>query len=66
MKLGDVLRKWRLMSELDLRTVAAEIGTDASTLIRIEQGRSPSAETLRNILIWLLYKESSNGTSKVR
>jgi transcriptional regulator with XRE-family HTH domain len=61
MKLGEVLRKWRLMSEMDLRSAAALMGTDASTLIRIEQGRSPSAETLRNILLWLLYKEDSHG-----
>ena len=60
MKLGEVLRKWRLMSEMDLRSAATLMGTDASTLIRIEQGRSPSAETLRNILLWLLYKDGSN------
>jgi transcriptional regulator with XRE-family HTH domain len=53
-QLGEVLRKWRLMSEIDMRTAAEMIGTDASTLCRIEQGRAPSAETLRNILIWML------------
>ena len=66
MKLGEVLRKWRLMSEIDLRTAASWMNTDASTLIRIEQGRSPSAETLRNILLWLLYKENDHGEREVR
>jgi len=54
MNLGIVLRKWRLMSELDLRSAAAEIGVDPATLHRVERGRMPSAETLRTILIWLM------------
>jgi transcriptional regulator with XRE-family HTH domain len=54
MKLGTVLRKWRLMSELDLRSAAAEMNLDAATLMRIEQGRMPSGETLRSILRWLM------------
>ena len=59
MKLGEVLRKWRLMSEMDIRTAAKQMGSDPSTLCRIEQGRSPSAETLRDILLWLLKKEGA-------
>ena len=54
MKLGIVLRKWRLMSELDLRTAAAEIGLDHETLHRIELGRMPSGESLKTILIFLM------------
>lgn len=54
MRLGTVLRKWRLMSELDLRSAAMEIGIDHATLMRVEQGRMPSAETLRSILFFLL------------
>ena len=62
MNLGTVLRKWRLMSELDLRSAAAEMNLDAATLLRIEQGRMPSAETLRSILIWLMSEgEKGNG-----
>lgn len=54
MRIGTVLRKWRLMSELDLRSAAAEIGLDHATLHRIEQGRMPSGESLRAILMWLM------------
>jgi len=54
MNLGRVLRRWRLMEELDLRTVAQQIGTNASTLLRIEQGKLPNTRTLRAILLWLL------------
>lgn len=59
MRLGTVLRKWRLMSELDLRSAAAEMELDHATLHRIEQGRMPSAESLRAILIWLMATPSS-------
>ena len=54
MKLGIVLRKWRLMSELDLRSAAAQMNLDHATLHRIEQGRMPSGESLKAILIWLM------------
>lgn len=54
MNLGTVLRKWRLMSELDLRSAAAEMNLDHATLHRIEQGRMPSGESLRSILMWLM------------
>lgn len=42
------------MTETDLRTAAKSMGTDAATLLRIEQGRAPSAKTLTRILFWLL------------
>lgn len=54
MKLGEVLRKWRLMSELDVRQAAGMIGLDHATLWRVEQGKPPSAETLRSILVWMM------------
>jgi len=57
MRLGNVLRKWRHMSELDIRAAAKEIGIDPTTLHRIEQGRMPSAESLRTIIIWLIGNE---------
>ena len=60
MRLGMVLRKWRLMSELDLRSAAAEMKLDHATLHRIEQGRMPSGESLRAILFFLL-SEVKNG-----
>ena len=54
MKLGEVLRKWRLMSEMDVRTAAGMMGLDHATLWRVEQGKPPSAETLRSILVWMM------------
>lgn len=54
MKLGEVLRRWRLMAERDLRDVGAEIGISAATLMRIEQGRIPDGKPLAKVLAWLL------------
>lgn len=54
-----MLRRWRLMEELDLRTVGKEIGIGAATLMRVEQGHQPSGKTLARILNWLI-KEPSN------
>ena len=53
--LGEVLKKWRVMKELDLRTAAKQMGIiSASTLMRIEHGRDPSGKSLAAILNWLL------------
>ena len=54
MIVGEVLRKWRLMNEKDVRSTAKELGLDAATYIRVEQGKTPSAETLRSILLFLM------------
>jgi transcriptional regulator with XRE-family HTH domain len=56
-KLGKVLRKYRVISELTLRDVGKEIGIGAATLMRIEQGRVPDGDTLAKILVWLFKKE---------
>ena len=52
--LGEVLKKWRLMKEMNLRTVAKQIGLGTATLMRIEHGRDPSGRSLAAILNWLL------------
>lgn len=53
-KLGQVLRCYRLLRELDLRTLGKDIGVSAPTLMRIEAGRACDADTLLKILNWLL------------
>jgi transcriptional regulator with XRE-family HTH domain len=59
MRLGDVLRKWRLMSEIDQRTIAAAIGVSFSTLCRIERGKAPDAYSLVKIINWLTSEPSA-------
>ena len=57
MKLGEVLRKWRKMSELDLRSAAKLMSIDAATLLRIERGHPPNGQTFMKVLIWLFDNE---------
>lgn len=56
MRLGEVLRKWRLMSTLNTRDVARDIGVSAPTLNRVERGEAMDAVTLSKILVWLFKK----------
>lgn len=63
MKLGELIRKWRLMSEKSVREVAAEIGISAPTLNRIEHGESMSGEVLAAILAWLFLKPAEDGNA---
>lgn len=53
MRIGEIIRKWRLMSELDLRTVGKQIGISAATLMRLEQGRDTDAATMFKVLAWM-------------
>jgi DNA-binding XRE family transcriptional regulator len=57
MKLGSVLRKYRLMSEITVRTLAHEIGVSAPTLNRLENGRWIDGHTVGKILNWLFQQE---------
>lgn len=57
MRLSYVLRRWRAMSERNLRSVAAEIGTSAATLSRLERGEDCDGKTLAKVLTWLLGKD---------
>lgn len=54
MKLGYVLNRYRVINELSLRDLGAEIGIGAATLMRLEQGRVPDGSTLAKVLAWLL------------
>lgn len=54
MRLGIILRKWRLMFEADVKDVAREIGISASTLTRIENGSFPDGATLIKLISFLL------------
>lgn len=54
MKLGEVIRKWRVMSELSVREAAMQIGLVPATLARIESGDSMSGDSLAAVLRWLM------------
>lgn len=54
MRLGTVMRRWRLMEERTLRSVAKEIGISAAGLMRFEQGQDPNHKTFIKIMRWLM------------
>jgi transcriptional regulator with XRE-family HTH domain len=57
MRLGEVLRRWRKMSDMGIREAAAEIGVSHGTLSRIERGEEMSGSTLAKVLGWLTARE---------
>ena len=55
MRIGLVLHKYRIVSEIDQKVMAKEIGISASTLSRLERGeQNCDAHALAAILRWLL------------
>lgn len=53
MRLGEVLRKWRLMSELNVREVAERIGISPATYSRVERGEGMDGRTLAAVMRWM-------------
>lgn len=51
--LGELLREKRARDDLSLRDAAAQIGTSAPTLQRVEGGQLPTASTLIKLADWL-------------
>lgn len=60
MRLGSVLRKYRLMQEMTVRELAAEIGISFPTLSRMENGLGVDAATLMKVLNWLTFPEGKS------
>lgn len=54
MKLGPIIKKWRIMEQRKAIDVAKEIGLDNSTYSRMEQGGNIDGKTLSAVLRWLL------------
>lgn len=62
MRLGEILRKWRIMSQLTVREVAVQIGILPSTYCRIENGKAMDGRTLAEVMTWMTEetKETAN------
>ena len=63
MRLGEVIRKWRMMSELSIRDAAAMIGIPATTMHRLESGDDVDGRTLIAVLTWLMAHEKESSAS---
>jgi transcriptional regulator with XRE-family HTH domain len=57
MRIGTVLRKWRITEERTLRETAKELGIGTTALLRVEQDKNPDGTTIAAILRWLLGKD---------
>jgi transcriptional regulator with XRE-family HTH domain len=64
--LREVIRKWRMMSELSIRDAAAMIGISATTMHRLESGDDVDGRTLIAVLTWLMAHEKGSSTSDTR
>lgn len=58
MRIGEVFRKWRIMSERNLRDVAKETKISASTLSRIEHGKAVDGDTMIKLFHWLFVSKT--------
>lgn len=54
MRLGEMLKCYRLWHDRTVRELGEEIGVSAATISRIETGEMPSAVSLLLILNWMM------------
>lgn len=53
MRIALLLKKWRLINEIDVKELATDIGISKATMYRIEAGGGIDGETLMKIFNWL-------------
>ncbi|HDZ62547.1 MAG TPA: XRE family transcriptional regulator [Nitrospirae bacterium] len=54
MKIGRLIKRWRMFEEQRIRETAKEIGISAATLSRIENGENVDGKTIMRLLTWLM------------
>lgn len=58
MRIGKVIKKWRLVSDISVRDAAQQIGIAPSTLVHIESGKMPPhSTTLISLWNWAIGQE---------
>ena len=62
MRIGEVIRCYRRITDAGIREVAQEIGVSHGTLSRIERGDQMDAYTMMKLLRWLF--EAKNAKLK--
>jgi len=53
MRIALLLKKWRLINEIQVKELAAELGISKATLYRLEAGGGIDGATLMKIFNWL-------------
>jgi transcriptional regulator with XRE-family HTH domain len=54
MRIGPVIRRWRMVTGASLREIALQVGIPAGTLARVERGDRIAGETLASVVRWIL------------
>jgi transcriptional regulator with XRE-family HTH domain len=54
MKIGDLIRTWRVLEKMTLRGMADEIGLAVETYRRVERGDELQGRTLAKVIRWML------------
>lgn len=57
MRIGPILRRWRINENISQRELARRIGISHSTLCRLEAGENVDGETLAAVICWLVGKD---------
>lgn len=53
MKIGKILRQYRLLNELTHEKLAAEIGISRAAVLRIEAGKDVGSDKVATLIAWL-------------
>lgn len=64
MRIGEVIRRWRKMSDIGIREAAQEMGVSHGTLSRIERGEEMTGTTMAKVLAWLFSENGSKAKEK--
>jgi transcriptional regulator with XRE-family HTH domain len=54
MRIGELIRLWRVENRYGIREAAKLIGVSSATLSRVERGEGMDAQTLAKLLNWIL------------
>lgn len=54
--LGELIRLYRSVNNINVRTMSKTIGVSPATLSRIENGKEMSADSLMKLMNWLFKK----------
>ncbi len=53
MRLGDMITAYQQKYDIEAKALASDIGIGESTLCRIKRGKSPDAQGLAQIVLWM-------------
>lgn len=61
MRLGQILRRYRIIEERTIRDLALEVGVSPATWVRFEQGKAIDTGTFMKLANWLTEEGKGDG-----